>query len=390
MRPSENIENLVRKSRYKVDSETHERIFENVIKEIEKNKKQTDGHARPSIWSIIMKNPITKLAAAAVIIIAVLIVLNPFGSSITFAQVIEPIINARTIICDLVIGGEENGSVTHEIIVDSRIRRTMTNMPNMTLVIDLKSEKMLVLDSEAKTAFYANIKGELGNTTQSYVKFLRDTITEIRNNPDIEKLDERIINGRKAVGFIGRGPNTEVTIWADPKTAFPIQINLRIGQSHSILKNFEMGVPVDESLLSMDVPPGYALKDVQMDMGNANEKDFIESLRIWAEVLGNGIFPDSIGTERAMNDIAILGQKIGQMNIPEEQGTEMGVAFGKGMLFHQLLDNRGDDWKYVGDGVKYGDNSKAVFWYQPKGSENYRVIYGDLHVEDVSAEKLPQ
>ena len=149
-------------------------------------------------------------------------------------------------------------------------------------------------------------------------------------------------------------------------------------------------MPVNESLLSMDVPPGYALKDVQMNIGNANEQDFVESLRIWAEVLGNGIFPDDIGTESAMKDIAILGQKLGQMNIPEEQGTEMGVAFGKGMLFHQLINNRGDEWKYLGTGVELGDSSKAVFWYKPEGSNDYRVIYGDLHIESISPDNLPQ
>ena len=383
-------ERLVTNGKNVKNSNLENKVMDAILRE--QNVRLKASHKAGSalkLRSLIMKSPTVKIAAAAIILVAVLIGLNPFKSTITFSQVIEPIINARTIICDLVMGEDENGSVTHEIIVDSRIRRTMSNMPNMTLVIDLDSEKMLVLDSEAKTAFYANIQGELGSTTQSYVKFLRDAITEIRDNPDIEKLDEQIIDGRKAVGFIGRGPNTEVTIWADPKTAFPIQINLGIGQSHSILKNFELNVPVDESLLSMDVPPGYVLKD-QMDFGNATEQDFVESLRIWAEVVGDGIFPQAIGTESAMKDIAKLGQKLGQMNIPEEQGAEMGVAFGKGMLFHQLINNRGDEWKYIGAGVKLGESQTPVFWYKPEGSSEYRVIYGDLHVEDVSPDNLPQ
>ena len=49
---------------------------------------------RKSFWRIIMKSPITKLAAAAMIIIAVLIVINKFDGSIdgttpTFAQSVE-------------------------------------------------------------------------------------------------------------------------------------------------------------------------------------------------------------------------------------------------------------------------------------------------------------
>jgi len=39
--------------------------------------------------------------------------------------------------------------------------------------------------------------------------------------------------------------------------------------------------------------------------------------------------------------------------------------------------------------VKLGDASKAIFWYQPKDSEIWRVIYGDLSVKDVNEEDLP-
>ncbi len=303
-----------------------------------------------------MKSPITKLAAAAAIIIAVTVGILQLGSgTVTWAKVVEPILNARTIICDMIIGNDESNPVMHEIIVGSRIRRTMSNMPNMTMVIDLDSANMLVLDSEAKTASYIDIQGELRDRTQSYVNFLRNIITKMKDNPNIEKLGEQIIDGHKAVGFTGRGPNEEVTIWADAKTALPIRIYLRVGQMCAILKNFELDAPVDDSLLSMDVPPGYTKKETQFDLGNATEQDFVESLRVWARVLGDGTFPDAIGTENAMKEMPMLGQKVGKLNLPEEQATQMGMAFGKGMLFHQIIDTRGDDWHYAGSGVKLGD-----------------------------------
>ena len=37
-----------------------------------------------------------------------------------------------------------------------------------------------------------------------------------------------------------------------------------------------------------------------------------------------------------------------------------------------------------------GDAGKAIYWYQPEGSETYRVIYGDLSVKDVTPENLPK
>ncbi len=346
-----------------------------------------------NIGDFIMKSGITKLAAAAVVILAVFIgigVISTGPGSITFAQVVEPILNARTIICDMIIGNDENNPVMHEIIVGSHIRRTMSNMPNMIMVLDLDDEQMLSLDSESMTATYIDIKGDLGQMTQSYVKALRDLITRLKDNPDIQNLGEQIIDGHRAIGFTGGNSNEEVTVWADAETLLPVRINLRIGQMSSVMKNFELDADVDESLISTDVPPGYTLKDAQFDLGNSTEEDFIESLLVWAKVIGDGVFPDDIGTESAMKEMSTLVQKIAAMQVSEEEGTQIGMSFGKGMLFHQIINAQGDDWKYVGAGVKLGDADAPVFWYQPGGSTNYRVIYGDLSVKEAAPGDLPK
>ena len=44
---------------------------------------------------------------------------------------------------------------------------------------------------------------------------------------------------------------------------------------------------------------------------------------------------------------------------------------------------------YKPDGVKLGDAGKVLFWYRKKGAEKYRAIFGDLHAEDVTADRLP-
>jgi hypothetical protein len=156
------------------------------------------------------------------------------------------------------------------------------------------------------------------------------------------------------------------------------------------MKNFQINPPVDESLVSMNVPDGYNLEETEFDMTSITEKDFIESLRIWAKIIRDGTFPDEIGSENAIKLVPVLGAKLTAMNISEEEATQMGMSFGKGMMFHQSLETGGNPWQYTGQGVKFGDASKAVFWYQPKGSETYRVIYGDLTVKDVSPENLPK
>lgn len=381
---------LVKNGKALAQSNLEKDVMNQVIREQNvRLKTATRATDALKIRRTIMKSPIVKIAAAAVIIIAVLIGINPFRSNVTFADVIKPILNARTVVFDMILGTDETGMVTHEIVVDSRIRRTMSNMPNMTLIIDLDNAKLLTLDTEAKTAVYLDIEGDLGDRTRSYIKFVRQIIRQLQDG-QVEQLGEQVIDGQKAIGFVGRSQNEEVKIWADPQTALPIRIEVQIGQEFSFtLKNFEFNVAVDETLVSMDIPDGYTLQKTEIDLGNATEEDFVESLRIWAEIIGDSTFPEAIGTENAMKQMPILIEKVGQKNLSEEQASQLGMAFAKGMLFHQILETQGK-WHYAGAGVKLGDTDTAIFWYQPKGSTTYRVIYGDLRVEVLAEENLPQ
>jgi len=339
----------------------------------------------------IMKSPITRIAAAAaIIVIAALGVNYIMAPSVTWAQVIEPILNARTAVFDLIIGGEDSGMVSHEIVVGSRIRRTMSNMPNMTLIIDMDNARMLALDTIGKTALYTDISGDLGDSTRSYIKFVRQIITQLQDG-QVEQLGEQEIDGQKAVVFVGKGHNEQVTIWADPQSARLIRVEAKIGQDFSfVMKNFEFDANVDESLVSMEIPDGYTQKENDIALGNAAEEDFVESLRIWAQIIGDGTFPAAIGTEATMQQMPTLVQKVTAMQVSEEEGTKIGMSFAKGMLFHQKISTQGIDWHYAGAGVKLGDTDTPIFWYQPQGSATYRVIYGDLSIKDVAADDLPK
>jgi hypothetical protein len=332
----------------------------------------------------------TKMAAAAAIVIAVGmgVVLFPSGN-VTWAGVIEPILTAKTIILDMVIGADDGGPVMHEMIVGTRIRRTLSNMPNLTQILDLDSGKMLVLDNEGKSGACVDIKGVVQEGTKDYIAFLRQVIRQVEEG-QVEKLGEKVIDGRQAVGFVGRGQNEKVTIWADARTAHPIRIEFTVGQDFAvIMKNFEFDTPIDAALVSMDTPAGYTLQATNFDLSGATEDDFVQSLRIWAEIVSDGAFPAVIGSEKAMEQMPALAQKLTQMNITEEQGTELAMRFARGMLFHQIVNQQGK-WRYTGAGVKLGDAQTAIFWYQPRGSATYRVIYGDLSVKDAAEADLPR
>lgn len=341
---------------------------------------------------IIMKSPITKLAAAAVIIIAVIVGVGPFlGGTVTFADVIQPILNARTVVLDFIVGDETNGPIMHDVVVGSKIRRTFSNMETI-LILDLDNAKMLTLSPADKGAVYMDIQGPLQEGTKSYLGLVRDIVSKIEENPNIpvQELGEREIDGQRTVGFLLSEPNLKLTIWADVETATPIRIEMLMGQTQVTLKNIEFDVPVDDSLVSMDVPAGYTLHEEELDWTEFNEQDFIIVLQLWAEHVLGGKFPDSVSLEDVMKLAPVLGQKIGQLNVSDEEKMQLGMTMGRGFVFFQQLSPTGVDWHYSGKGVELGDANAVVFLYQPKGSDTYRVIYGDLHVEDAAPENLPK
>jgi hypothetical protein len=384
---------LVTNGRFLAQSDLESGVMDRIIREQNVRLKAASKiGASLNIRRTIMKSPITKLAAAAAIIVAAALGLhlfNPFRATVTFADVIKPILSARTVVLDFIVGSEEAGPVMHDIVVGSRIRRSFSNMDGTIMIIDLDNAKMLTLDPPSKGAAYVNIEGPLKEGTKNLLEFVRKVITNLKDLP-VEKLGQRKIDGRKAVGFLARGNNEQITIWADSRTARPIRIEMVLGQTLYIIKNIEFDVPVDETLVSMEPPAGYTLSDKQFDMTNFTEQDFITVLRLWAEHLLGGSFPQSLTVGDLMSLTPVMAEKIGQLNVSDEEKTQLGMTMGKGFVFFQQLDPTGATWHYAGSGVKLGDASKAVFWYQPKGSQTYRVIYGDLSVKDVAPENLPK
>lgn len=347
-----------------------------------------------SVGRIIMRSGITKLAAAAAIIVAVVFasrfIGNPFAPNVTFAQVIQPILSAQTAVFDIIIGDEDaNSPVIHDMVMGSRIRRTMSNAQDVVSIIDLETSKILVLTASAKQAVYIDLKGL--PSIPNYMEVLRNVITELQKdqNYTVDKLGEQDIAGRKLVGFRASHPKAEIIIWAEPHTALPVRIETTEGQMKTICRNVVFDVPMDDSLFSMEVPEGYKQQQTQLDLMGATEKDFIEGLRIRAEFLGDGQFPDSVAVEDFIKQAPAIGKKIEEMKLSKEEETELGIKLSKHLLFIRFFKGEGQ-WHYAGKGVKLGDSQTAIFWYQPKESATYRVIYGDLRVEDVSPERLPK
>ena len=341
----------------------------------------------------IMKSRITKFAAAAVIIVGVLVGLhfigNPFEATVTFADVIKPIFSARTAILDIIVGEDEQGPVIHDMIMGSRIRRTLSNVDGLVAIIDMDAGRILQLTPEKKEAAYINLKD--WPSMPNYMEGLRNVITRLQESPDfaVEELGVQKVKGQELIGFRATHPKTDITIWADAGTALPVRIEQVTGQLHVICRNLQFDVPMGEELFDMDVPEGYTLQQTELDLLGATEEDFIEGLRILAQVLGNGYFPDSVAVEDYLKRAPEAAKRVEELGLSEQEQTELGLKLQQHLLFIRFFKGEGK-WHYAGKGVKFGEADAAIFWYRPKGSETYRVVYGDLSVKDVAPENLPE
>jgi len=73
----------------------------------------------------------------------------------------------------------------------------------------------------------------------------------------------------------------------------------------------------------------------------------------------------------------------------EDEKMKRMMKLARGMQFVMMMRPE-NDWHYAAKGVKLGDAGTAICWYRPIDSDTYRVIYGDLIVEDVAPEDLPK
>ncbi len=89
MKPERDIEELVRDLRHPADAETHDRILGNLLSTLRQHKKQSPVGQQPTLRRFVMRSPITKLAAAALVALAVVLSVPLFTKSTPTASAAE-------------------------------------------------------------------------------------------------------------------------------------------------------------------------------------------------------------------------------------------------------------------------------------------------------------
>ena len=96
MRPTEDIEKRIKNVNIVIDSESNKRVFSNILQAFQKSKaKDLAPTDQPNIWRMIFRKPLTKLAAAALIIVAASLFLGR-GRHIPSGPTAEPRLIAQS------------------------------------------------------------------------------------------------------------------------------------------------------------------------------------------------------------------------------------------------------------------------------------------------------
>jgi outer membrane lipoprotein-sorting protein len=396
MSPSEKIEKLIKKLHYETSAETHDRVLGNVMQALDE-KQKAGIIIKPDLWRMIMKTKVAKLAAAAVIIAAVLVGIHQLGgkgANAVYASVVEQLQYARTMTYNIVTQTPVESMPTLRLQMafkEPGYMRTTTADGYIT-VIDWNQNKGITLWPPKKEY----IDFEASNYRHDPAQNPFTVVENLRTLPDEadEVLGEKEIDGRVLQGFRVTQGDMIDTVWIDPQTEQLVRVEIEYTNSpgmNTIMTDFQFNVELDDSLFSLTPTEGYTRTEVQADVSTVTEQDLVAYLQMWSTWTKDGTFPPTFNPIQLPKVTAemIKQGKFGEGETSQQQRQAEAMQMYRGIMFVTQLPAE-SNWRYAGENVKYGEAETPIFWYQPTGSQTYRVIYGNLSVKDVAPEDLPK
>ena len=427
-------------SRLNIDTKTnqkhHDDLRRQMLNVFNEAKQQSQKPKAPFgvLRSTIMKSHITKLAAAAAIIIAILVgmpFLSSNGSSVALADVLERIEQTRAFMY--------------------RMKMTMTGA-RMSGLPDGKQEMegTIVISNEYGMKWEMNITDpNTGNqvTTEMYIipeqkvmlslmpaqkKYMRmefeddllDRMKKQNNDPRViikqlmgceyTELGRSVIDGVVVEGFkttdpqyaMGMAEDINTTLWVDVKTWLPVLLEMDIKMNEKmsmkgIVYDYQWDIPVDAGEFKPVIPDDYtAFPTDGMKIPSMNEETAIEGLKFFVEISGK--YPKKIDLMSLMQEFQTLkdrkdlteagkrlDEEMGQLTMEERSNKIMELmqpVQSLGMFYMMLMQDKKEP-AYYGQSVG-PDDAEAVLMRWKVSEGRYRVIFGDLSALDVSAEEL--
>jgi hypothetical protein len=446
MKSEENIKKVIKNLDLEIDTNTEKDriILSELLEAQEKSKKTNSAFAPPNIRRQIMKSPLTKIAIAAVIIIACVIGLSLWrttGSGIALADVLARVeqVKAFRFKSSLQSWSEKvNGEnpnkpymrgthlISQEYGWRFKIEHLDPNGGESTFdeycVLPQKNTTIAISHKEKKYTRKQQDDGWIERVQKANIDILdpRTFLSRILKTK-YESLGRSTIDGIEVEGFQTTDPNLwedkeprpDWKIWVDVKTRLPVRydhlISKEVNQGGDKMGNrmveydFQWDVPVAAADFEPVIPEGYASWVVKFPP-HITEENAVQGLKVLVELLGK--YPENIYPENINDDtptvlrLAEKSETPAAMRLKEEikgltddEINNKLVDFlmpirGLGRFYIWLQADKKDP-AYYGKTITPKDTDKVLMRWKVSDSE-YRVIFGDLHAETVTPEKLSE
>jgi outer membrane lipoprotein-sorting protein len=310
-------------SKLSADEQVIESAKESLLKAVA-DEEQKEPTSRPTIrldfiWSTIMKSRMTKLAAAAVIIIAILAglpLINNGGSGDALAKVLDTLEQTRAYMYTMemkttgkLIPFAQESKIIATHSDDYGIKWYWENTdPNTgkitTQKVYLLPEKKMAITIMPETKQY--IRMPFGDEMLIRMKQQNNDPSEmIRQIMKCEytELDRTVIDGVEVQGFRTTDPDyksalgsdatsIELTLWVDVETWLPVLMEMDINSGEQMqvtgsTYDYRWNVPVQASDFEPNIPEDFKPFAIDgLKMPGMTETDAIEGLRLFAEMTG--------------------------------------------------------------------------------------------------------
>ena len=277
MRPAEKINDLIKKLQLKASADLDKRVHDDISMAPAESDKTKSAVMQPKIGRTIMKSPITKLAAAAVIAVAVLIGISQLGgtgTSVVWGEVVEKVQASRGLIYRESHPNKPDEAV-HIMWYDSpthgRTDLYKQGQIVRSIYSDYSTRDFLVIHYKDRCYFHHPMDEKDIKDHQRQMN-LKDWIEGILSRQHTN-LGSRTIEGVLCEGIETKypifgdmnSPAEDYTqrIWVSVKTGYPLLCEGgTIGddeklQVKNVLDQFQWDVELDASVFEPDIPSDY-------------------------------------------------------------------------------------------------------------------------------------
>ena len=421
MKSAENIKQLFKNAVVTTNSAPDEAVFKYIQEAYTRSIENRSAQPKSIIWRFIMKSPKTKLAVAAIIVLTAAVMISLWrgtGSDVALADVLTRIEQTTAYMYKMSItttrpsrsstGKESVGTAL--ISQDHGMKMTVETIdPNngerkrQEMYILPRQEIMLTIKPQKKS--YERIK--LNDTLiESFQKQCSDPRSMIKKMLSCEYtgLGQSVIDGIKVEGFQTTDPayagsafgKVDVKVWVDVKTWLPVRSEMFITEEiedtvliHRVLDDFQWNVSVDAAEFEPEIPDDYTTRMGDLTVPAFTEETAVKGFRLFADLAGE--YPDNLGGRTFFKELAeLLGPtKDLPPNEKYKKLSDVTMPIAGLVSFYQKLVQDKKDPAYFGRLVTPEDADLVLMRWKLSDNE-CRVIFGDLHAETVTAERLTE